>query len=57
MFSLLHCRRIITEVLGGDIQFYFFYRWFDAIFVASSLLTLAFVAAHHAAKRNEKRLD
>ncbi|GJP33972.1 hypothetical protein CLOM_g18458 [Closterium sp. NIES-68] len=50
----LQYRLLITEVLGGDIQFNFFYRWFDAIFVASSVITIAVFAAQHTSKRTDK---
>ncbi|CAI5479364.1 unnamed protein product, partial [Closterium sp. Yama58-4] len=50
----LQYRLLITEVLGGDIQFNFFYRWFDAIFVASSVITIVVFAAQHTSKRTDK---
>lgn len=53
-YLALQYRLTITEVLGGYIQFNFFYRWFDAIFVASSVVTMAVIAAQHTAKRTDK---
>ena len=43
-------RVIITEVLG-DLQFSFYHRWFDVIFLVSALSSIVFMYIAHQQKQ------
>lgn len=52
----LEYRKIITEVLG-DLQFQFYHKWFDLIFLFSALVSIAVLWYTHMSKRNDDRFD
>ncbi len=50
-------RTIITEVLG-DLQFNFYHRWFDVMFLVAALITIAILAlAHKRGKDDESAAE
>mmetsp|Transcript_2657 Transcript_2657/g.7517 ORF Transcript_2657/g.7517 Transcript_2657/m.7517 type:complete len:279 (+) Transcript_2657:978-1814(+) len=42
-----HHREIITDVLGGDLEFPFFHKFFNMVFVVSALLSMLFFYTQH----------
>jgi hypothetical protein len=34
------CRSLITAALGGELEFQFFHRWFNSLFLTSGVLTM-----------------
>ena len=47
-------RSIVTEVLG-DLQFNFYHRWFDVMFLVAALCTIAILTLAH--KRDYEPAD
>eukprot|EP01026_Neomeris_dumetosa_P027511 TRINITY_DN22368_c0_g1_i2.p5 TRINITY_DN22368_c0_g1~~TRINITY_DN22368_c0_g1_i2.p5 ORF type:complete len:105 (-),score=1.09 TRINITY_DN22368_c0_g1_i2:370-684(-) len=33
-------RQIITDAIGSELEFHFFYKWFNALYLASASLTI-----------------
>ncbi|KAK9914979.1 hypothetical protein WJX75_003304 [Coccomyxa subellipsoidea] len=48
----LKYRAIITDALGGELEFEFFHAWFNTIFLAAAVLTLALFYAQHQRQRD-----
>ena len=47
---------MITDVLGGELEFEFFHRWFNSLFLASALLTVLLFYGQHRHSREEQEL-
>jgi hypothetical protein len=43
----LEHRAAIDAALGGDLEFQFFHRWFNGLFIASAVLTMLLIYAQH----------
>ncbi|CAL8468873.1 g8414 [Coccomyxa elongata] len=48
----LKYRAIITDAMGGELEFEFFHAWFNTIFLAAAVLTLALFYAQHQRQRD-----
>ena len=49
-------RSVITEVLGGELEFEFFHRWFNCLFIASACLTMLLFYGQRKANSYEPEL-
>lgn len=45
-------RAIITDVLGGELEFEFFHAWFNWIFLAAACASLLLLYARHQQQRD-----
>lgn len=52
-----HLRQQIAEVFGQELEFTFFAKWFDTIFIASALFTMFMVFAHRKVTVQESYLE
>lgn len=50
-------RMIITDVLGGELEFPFFHALFNTLFVVSALLTIALFYSQYRQRAAEERLQ
>ena len=49
-------RERISDVLGGELEYEFFHRWFNTLFLASSLLTMLLFYFQYKNSRQEPEL-
>ncbi|KAL3318048.1 Golgi pH regulator B [Cichlidogyrus casuarinus] len=50
-------RTMLTQVLG-DLQFHFYHRWFDVIFLVSAICSIGFLyMAHHSSQNFDLKLE
>ena len=51
------CRTIITDAIGGELEFEFFHRWFNSLFVLSAILTMLLFISQHQSSRQDSPAD
>ena len=42
-------RKLITDVLGAEVEFHFYHDFYDLVFLASAMLSVLLLAMHHRA--------
>ena len=50
--NLITHRAIITDALGGELEFEFFHAWFNTIFLTAALATAGLLYAQHQRARD-----
>ena len=51
------CRTIITDAIGGELEFEFFHRWFNSLFLLSAILTMLLFVSQHQSNRQDESAE